>query len=205
MLAEPLGCTALTYGLPEHQRGDYAKSWSTGPDHVPVISPLIKRVLGADACVVAPALETPEGLSAVIPAANIYASAEDMSRFFQMLLQGGRWEGREVFRPETVQAAVAPGGRITMDSLLLVPVRFSAGFVLGEWPVGAYGVNTPRAYGHLGFLQIMCWADPARDISCAFLSTGKALSPEGFVGFADVIRCVSQYCPVERGRQALAT
>ncbi len=196
VLAAPLGCTAMSYGLPEEQRSDYAKSWSTGPDHVPVVSQLVKRVLGAEASIVAPALETPEGLSAVIPAANIYASAEDMCRFFQMLLQGGQWNDTQVFRPETVAAATRPAGPLTIDSLLMVPVRFSAGFVLGEWPVGLYGLNTANAFGHLGFLHILCWADPARDISCSFLSTGKSISPEGFIGFANVIRTVSQQCSV---------
>jgi hypothetical protein len=42
----------------------------------------------------------------------------------------------------------------------------------------------------------LCWADPARDISVAFLNTGKSLAPEGFLGFVNVTRTISQAFPV---------
>ena len=38
-----------------------------------------------------------------------------------------------------------------------------------------YGPGTPRAFGHLGFISIYCWADPQRDLSGALLTTGKGL------------------------------
>ena len=39
--------------------------------------------------------------------------------------------------------------------------------------MGLYGRNTPYAFGHLGFSNILCWADPQRDISVAVLNNGK--------------------------------
>ncbi|HBY50321.1 MAG TPA: hypothetical protein DEH09_13765, partial [Alcanivorax sp.] len=33
----------------------------------------------------------------------------------------------------------------------------------------------PRAFGHLGFISIYCWADPDRDLAGALLTTGKGL------------------------------
>jgi CubicO group peptidase (beta-lactamase class C family) len=41
--------------------------------------------------------------------------------------------------------------------------------------VGMYGQQTSEAFGHLGFISIYCWADPARDISVSMLTTGKPL------------------------------
>jgi hypothetical protein len=45
--------------------------------------------------------------------------------------------------------------------------------MLGDRPIGLFGPNTPRAFGHLGFTNIIGWADPAREISCAPLTSGK--------------------------------
>jgi CubicO group peptidase (beta-lactamase class C family) len=76
------------------------------------------------------------------------------------------------------------------------PIRFSAGFMRGEKLWSMFGFNTAQAFGHLGFINILCWADPARDISVAFLNTGKSLAPEGFLGFVNVTRTISQAFPI---------
>ena len=57
----------------------------------------------------------------------------------------------------------------------MVPIRTSEGFMLGDEPFGMYGPHTREAFGHLGFISIFCWADPARDISVALLTTGKPI------------------------------
>jgi hypothetical protein len=38
----------------------------------------------------------------------------------------------------------------------------------------------------------------ARDISVAFLNTGKSLAPEGFIGFANVTSTISAAFPVRK-------
>lgn len=84
-----------------------------------------------------------------------------------------------------------PAGPLVIDATLPVPIRFSAGFMLGEPVASLFGVRTPQAFGHLGFTGILCWADPARDISVALLDTGKAAAPEGFVAMAAVAAAIS--------------
>lgn len=113
----------------------------------------------------------------VVPAGNLYATAEEACRFFQMLLNGGEWEGRRLFKPETVAAARRPASRRPhLDRTLMVPLTFSPGFMLGNRGLSLFGPGARRAFGHLGFISIYCWADPQRDLSGALLTTGKGLA-----------------------------
>ena len=38
-----------------------------------------------------------------------------------------------------------------------------------------YGRDTDLAFGHLGLINIMGWADPEREISVGLMTTGKAI------------------------------
>jgi hypothetical protein len=38
-----------------------------------------------------------------------------------------------------------------------------------------YGRDTDLAFGHLGFTNILGWADPERAISCAVLTSGEPI------------------------------
>lgn len=112
----------------------------------------------------------------VVPAGNLYATAEEACRFFQMLLNGGEWNGTRIFKPETVAAARRPATRRPhLDRTLMLPLTFSPGFMLGNRGLSLFGPGAPRAFGHLGFISIYCWADPQRDLSGALLTTGKGL------------------------------
>jgi CubicO group peptidase (beta-lactamase class C family) len=192
---EPLGARYFNYGLRPEDQPAAARNAFTGAPLLPGIAYIARRALGAEFERVPAISNTSEFMSAVIPAGNIYATADETSRFFEMLLRGGRYNGRQIMAPETVQRAVAPSGRIRLDRTLFVPVRFSMGMVLGEKPLGLYGLNCREAFGHLGFMSIICWADPARDISCALLNTGKTLAPGAVTGLAGVLKTISQQCP----------
>jgi CubicO group peptidase (beta-lactamase class C family) len=195
-VTDPLGCTTVTYGVPEERRGEVALSYSTGPTHLAPYSTLVRRLLGVPPHLIAPEMNTPAGMSAVLPAANAYASAHDACRIFQMLADGGRWNGEQILRPDTLAAALEPGGPLVIDASLPAPIRFSAGFMLGERVASLYGISTPDAFGHLGFTNIVCWADPSRALSAALINTGKAVAPEGFAAMAAVTAAVSANLPV---------
>jgi CubicO group peptidase (beta-lactamase class C family) len=201
-LAGPLGCRHLTYGVPPPVRGTEAVNYSTGPRLVFPLNLVAKRALGLPFEDLAPLSNTEAFLSSVIPAANIYSTADESCRFYEMLLRGGEFEGRRLFSPETVAEAVRPVGKIAIDRTLLVPVRFSPAFVLGENPFGLYGGSCINAFGHLGFINVVCWADPDRDISVALLNTGKSMAPESIPSLGRVLWAVAHYCPkVKRGER----
>lgn len=190
ILAKPLGCEHFTFGMAEDRRHQAAVSLPTGLDNVPVISKMLHHMLGVSDREITSAINSPQAHEAVIPAANIYASAEEVCRFYQMMLDSGSWQGKPVFQSTTINNATRRG-KLLFDHSAKAPMRYSAGFMRGEKLWSIFGANTAEAFGHLGFINILCWADPARDISVAFLNTGKSLAPEGFIGFANVTSTIS--------------
>jgi hypothetical protein len=47
--------------------------------------------------------------------------------------------------------------------------------MLGAKVLSPFGLDTDHAFGHLGLINIMGWADPERGISCGLITSGKAL------------------------------
>ena len=193
--AEPLKLGSMSYGLPQAQRAQSPRNAFTGPRPFWPLSMYVQRILGVPFERAVQASNEDGYLSCVVPAGNIYASADDVSRIFQMLLNGGELDGVRVLRPETVADAIKPVGKIQYDGILMVPMRFSAGFMLGENPFGIFGPRSSRAFGHLGFISVLCWADPQRDISVALLNTGKSVAPAGALAIARLLGAISRSCP----------
>ncbi|MFT4744999.1 MAG: CubicO group peptidase (beta-lactamase class C family) [Nitriliruptoraceae bacterium] len=194
-IAEPLRASALTYGYPSESPHVPARSAVTGPASVPIISPLIDNLLGMPSALVTPIMESAAGRKAVVPAGNLYASAEDANRFFEAMRLGGSWDGGRIVGPDTVADAIRPAGRLVIDGSIPAPIRFSSGFMLNERGVGLFGLDAPRAFGHLGFTNILLWADPDRSMSVALCSTGKSIHPASFAGFAASIATISATIP----------
>lgn len=193
--AEPLGCEHLTFGLAPELRHLAPRNVATGLRPFWPVTAYARRAVGVTFDKAIEASNAESFLSKVVPAGNIFATADETSRVFQMLLDGGVYRGRRILRPETVAEAIRPVGRIQWDHTLLVPMRFSAGFMLGENPFGLYGPKTHTAFGHLGFITVLCWADPSRDISVALLNTGKSIAPAGITRMIGVLRAIGAACP----------
>jgi CubicO group peptidase (beta-lactamase class C family) len=193
-LVAPLRLKQMTYGLPESARARSPHNHNTGPRSYWPMNRYLHRILGVPFEMAVDASNDDGYLSSVVPAGNIFASADDVCRVFQMLLDGGELDGVRVLRPETVRDAVQPAGPIRFDHSLLVPIRYSPGFMLGENPVGMFGPRSSQAFGHLGFVSVLAWADPSRELSAALLNTGKSLSPTGALRWAQVVNAIAQVC-----------
>ncbi len=194
-IAQPLGCTHMTYGLAPELRAQAPPNVFTGPKVFWPINTFAKRILGVSFELAAESSNSDAYLSGIVPAGNIYATADDACRVFQMLLDRGKWNGTRVFNAETVAEARRPVGSMQVDGMLRIPLRYSAGFMLGENPFGLYGPRCRQAFGHLGFIAVLCWADPSRNISVAFLNTGKSVSPTGVIRLARVLGAISRAFP----------
>lgn len=190
----PLGFRYFNYGVEDSDIPKVAKNYDTGPRPVYPISALIKRALSASWAEVVRVSNEPRFLQAIIPAANIVATADEMSLFFQMLLNEGELNGVRIFKPETVRRAVAPAAKMWFDGTMVVPMRYSAGFMLGAAPTGLWGPYSESAYGHVGFMNILCWADPAREISVSLQTTGKTLIGPHLPALAKFIFTVGRRC-----------
>ena len=84
------------------------------------------------------------------------------------------------FKRENNFRATLPTTGVNIDRTLLIPMRYALGPMLGSNPVGLFGPMTGQAFGHLGFSNILCWADPERDIS-VLLTTGNLWSVPTFL------------------------
>jgi CubicO group peptidase (beta-lactamase class C family) len=194
-IAQPLGAKYLTYGLAPELRHLAPQNHFTGPKVFWPINSFAKRILGVSFERATEASNSDAFLSGVVPAGNIYATADEASRVYQMLLDQGKFNGTRLFNAETVQQATRPVGPMQIDGMLRIPIRYSAGFMLGENPFGLYGPRCSHAFGHLGFIAVLTWADPSRDLSVAFLNTGKSVAPIGVLRLARVLGAISRACP----------
>ncbi len=68
-------------------------------------------------------------------------------------------------QPETIRRALTEQSRLEIDLSLGFPTRFSYGLMLGAKVLSLFGRDTDLAFGHLGLINIMGWADPERGIS----------------------------------------
>ena len=130
-------------------------------------------------------------MDAVVPAGNLYCTAEELSRFYQMLADDGVYAGRRILQPATIRRATRPANRLRYDHTLRIPMRYSEGLMLGANPVGLYGPMTGRAYGHLGFMNILGWADPAREVSAGLLVSGKAILGGHLIALGRLLATIS--------------
>lgn len=197
-LLAPLEANTVTYGVPAERRDDVALSYTTGAVRLPLLRRAVGKLIGLQPDLVAPAMNHPLAMSRVLPAVNIWAGATDAARAFQLLLDGGRWRGHQLLAERTVAEAVRPAGPLVIDATLPAPIRFSAGFMLGERTLSLFGANTGRAFGHLGYTNVLCWADPQRDLAAALLTTGKPIAPEGFLAMMGVAAAISASIPSVR-------
>lgn len=193
--AEPLGCEHLRYGVAPEWRAQVPRSVHTGPRPAWWLSAYVRRAIGLPFAEAVAASNHPAFQTAVVPAGNIYATADEVSRVFQMLLDGGVFGGVRVLRPKTIAEALRPLSALRLDRTLLVPLRFSAGFMLGENPFGLFGPRCREAFGHLGFVSVLCWADPRRRISVALLNNGKSVAADGALRLAQVLTAIARAFP----------
>jgi CubicO group peptidase (beta-lactamase class C family) len=204
VVCKPMGMRYFNYGLPQESVPLMALNYATGlPVSFPVSS-FIKRALGATFDDVMRVSNDPRFHQVVIPAGNLMATANECARFYQCLLDEGRWEGKTIFHPMTIRRAVAPTGRAEFDRVLLAPIRYSAGMILGGNPVGIYGPQTGRAYGHLGLTNNFTWADPDRGIAVALLTSGNPILGPHLLPLGWLLTQISRQCPKMERREALA-
>ncbi|ETR70064.1 MAG: beta-lactamase [Candidatus Magnetoglobus multicellularis str. Araruama] len=193
-IKKPLGFRYFNYGLDDEDMDKVAINYSTGLPLIFPFSGIVKRALSASWNEVVNISNQKEFMKAIIPAGNLYATADEMSRFFQMMLNGGELDGVRIFQPLTIQKSVMESDHMKFDGTMVLPMRYSAGLMLGASPVGMWGPFTAAAYGHVGFINIFCWADPERDISVSLLTTGKSLIGEHIVYIARLLSSISWHC-----------
>ena len=207
-VSEPMGLGTLDFGARGRTLARVARNYVTGFRFDAGADLYLKRAIGAPLRHAVEISNDPRYYRAVIPAGNGVGTADECSQFFQCLLDGGRHGRRRIFQPLTVRKAIAEVGKPELDRSLMLPLHYSAVMMLGASPVGMYGPDTTRAYGHLGFANIFGWADPERATSVALLTTGKLVIGLHAPWLVALLASLSRHCPklsVAEQDAALAT
>ncbi|MFU8821995.1 MAG: serine hydrolase domain-containing protein [Gammaproteobacteria bacterium] len=194
-LRQPMGMKYFTYGLGAGHREAVALNYATGPRQGPVLGALIRRALGTNMESIEEVSNAPPFMDAVIPAGNLFGTAEEVSAFFQMMLDGGTWKRKRICARSTVAGAVREVGARSFDRTLLLPMRYSAGLMLGDEPFGLWGPHSRDAFGHVGLINKFAWADPQRELSVAILTSGMLLVAHHLVPFGRLVRSIGQRVP----------
>ena len=198
----PLALDSLDFGARGPGLRRVARNYATGFRVNGPLNLYLKRAIGTTLEHAVELSNDPRFYRAVIPAGNGVATADDACLFFQCLLDGGRAGRKRVFQPLTVRRAVAEVGKPEIDRSLLVPLRYSAGMMLGASPWGLYGPDTAKAFGHLGFANNLLWADPQRAIAVALLTTGKVVLGTHMPALLALLTTISRQCgPLAQAEQ----
>ena len=192
---DPLGFRWMNYGVAAENLDLVGLNYVTGPPLLPPLSNLVSRVLGNPIDKVVELSNDPRFLEAVVPAANIVTNANELARFFEIFRAGGELDGVRVMEPETIARALTEQARMEMELSLGFPTRFSLGLMLGAKVLSLYGRDTDQAFGHLGLINIMGWADPERGLSAALITSGKPMLYPELPRFFGVMQTITSKVP----------
>lgn len=174
-ILEPLSFRWGNYGVAPDDVPAVGTDYVTGPPLLPPLSNLVKRVLSQPIDRVVEMSRDPRFRTTIIPSANVITTADELGRFFEIFRCGGELGGVRVMEPATIRRALTEQSRLEIDLSLGFPTRFSYGLMLGAKVLSLYGLDTDLAFGHLGLINIMGWADPERGISGGLITSGKAI------------------------------
>ncbi len=102
-------------------------------------------------------------LGGVAPHAGLFATAGDLARFAQMLLNGGALQRRRVVSRETVELFTRRAGIPGSDRALGWDTKSAEGSSAGS-------LLSARSFGHTGFTGTSIWIDPERRLFVILLT-----------------------------------
>jgi CubicO group peptidase (beta-lactamase class C family) len=173
-ILDPLGFRWTNYGVAEADVPLVAPSYVTGKPLPAPIAAALRIALGGTMTQIIPFSNTPVFLTSVVPSSSTVSTADELSRFAEILRRGGELDGVRVMRPDTLAAAVRPCRRLRPDVATgLAPIRWGTGFMLGSKRFGPFGTDAAAAFGHTGLTNVAIWADPARGLAAGLISSGK--------------------------------
>jgi len=194
-ILDPLSFRWGNYGVVPEDVDKVGPSYVTGVPLLPPLSTLVARALSRPLAEAVELSNDPRFLTAVIPAASVVTTANELSRFFEIFRNGGELDGVRVIEPATIRRALTEQSRLEIDFTLVFPTRFSYGLMLGAKVLSPYGLDTDLAFGHLGLINIMGWADPERGISVGLITSGKPIVYPEVARFYGIMQRIASEVP----------
>ncbi len=195
LIRKPLDVKWLHYGVAPDDVDRVARNAFTGPPPPPGVRQLLQRALGRPLREIVELSNDPRFLTGIVPSGNLVTTAEDFSAFLECMLRKGEFGGVRIFNERTIQHAVNEASYREIDLTLLIPLRYGLGPMLGDDPVGIFGPSTGKAFGHVGLSNIFPWADPEREISVAFLTTGKPIVSTHAIRLVQLLWTINRVFP----------
>jgi CubicO group peptidase (beta-lactamase class C family) len=108
--------------------------------------------------------------------AGLFSTAEDIAKFYQMMLNRGAANGRQILKPETVAEMTR---KQTGDLKARAGMPWGLGFCVVEDPTQMESNKTlsPGSFGHGGAFGTQSWADPVRGIIYVLMISRDRLQP----------------------------
>jgi CubicO group peptidase (beta-lactamase class C family) len=131
-------------------------------------------------------------LGFVSPGANLRATARDLGRFYEMLLDHGDVDGSAVLSPQTVEAMTARHRVGMHDRTFGRLMDWGLGFIIDSKHYAAIGADrpdappvpygygphaSPRTFGHSGNQSSCAFADPEHQLVVAWVCNGMPGEP----------------------------
>ncbi len=116
---------------------------------------------------------------ALIPAAGLHSNARGLAAVFQMLLDGGEYQGIRYLKPETI-ATAASSQYDGYDAYVRANMNWGLGFIMGggqhrdpDPRLRSMGCGSSAAtFGSFGMGTCMVWADRTAGMVIAFTTNG---------------------------------
>ena len=201
-ILDPLGFRWGNYGVAEADLDEVGHNYVTGPLPLPPVSTLLERALGKHPDEITRLSNDPRFLTGVVPAGNVVTTADELSRFFELLRCGGELDGVRIMQERTIRRAIVERAYREFDLTLGAPMRHSAGFMLGADALSLFGPDTDESFGHLGFTNVLGWADPARELSVGLITSGKPILHPGLPLLWALTRRIGLEAPRRRAAPA---
>ncbi|MCP9489382.1 MAG: serine hydrolase [Solirubrobacteraceae bacterium MAG38_C4-C5] len=202
-ILEPLGFRWTNYGVAPQDVDAVGRGEVTGAPVLPPLSTLLTRALGKPVDQITRESNDPRFLTGIIPSANVVSTANEMSRFYELLRCGGELDGVRIFEPRTIRRATTEQSWLEIDLTLGFPTR-SLGFMLGARVLSLWGPDTEQAFGHLGFTNVLTWADPQRALAGALITSGKPILYPELPDLWTLMRRIGIEAPKVDRREALS-
>jgi CubicO group peptidase (beta-lactamase class C family) len=193
-ILDPLGFDLMGYGVPREREAEVAVNYVTGRKMPLPVAIMTRRALGLTWEQATRLSNDPRFYRRIIPSANVFGSANEASRLFELLLRGGELDGKRILEARTLDSARAETAYMEMDRVLMWPVRYGHGLILGAPRISPFGPGMAQAFGHIGFMNVFCYADPERDIAVSLMTTGKILFDTHLPYLVDVLWKIAKGC-----------
>ena len=99
--------------------------------------------------------------------AGLFSNATDLAKLYLMLLNNGKWEGKQYIQPATIQKFTAYNTSNSRRGLGFDKPERDNATSKDPYPSAS---PTPASFGHTGYTGTFVWADPTTGILFIFLS-----------------------------------